>query len=150
MRQQTTSKTVRKTLAFLFMSSGLALSQTVTADNNETAQLTCPSSPNCVSSLATGDHYIAPLDFTGQSTSIIREKLLQWLEDKPRVTVTKSSATIITAEFKSSLFGFVDDVTLMIQPDGLVDVRSASRTGYSDFGVNRGRMEKLRVAVSTQ
>lgn len=49
------------------------------------------------------------------------------------------------AEFQSQLLGFVDDLELH-QPDGskVIHVRSASRMGKSDLGVNRQRVEKLR------
>jgi uncharacterized protein (DUF1499 family) len=49
------------------------------------------------------------------------------------------------AEFRSALFGFVDDVEFrMDETAGRIDVRSASRTGYFDFGVNRRRVEEIR------
>jgi len=48
------------------------------------------------------------------------------------------------AEFRSAVFGFVDDVEFYVSPPGTLQVRSASRTGYSDFGVNRERVETLR------
>jgi uncharacterized protein (DUF1499 family) len=47
--------------------------------------------------------------------------------------------------FTSRLFRFVDDVEFrMVSTDGIIHVRSASRVGYSDLGVNRRRVEKLR------
>jgi uncharacterized protein (DUF1499 family) len=51
----------------------------------------------------------------------------------------------IHAEFRSRVFGFVDDVEFFF-PAGqrVIHVRSASRTGYSDFGVNRKRIERMR------
>ncbi len=49
-----------------------------------------------------------------------------------------------TAEFRSALFGFADDVEFHFDPPGVIQVRSASRIGYSDFGVNRKRVEAIR------
>ena len=48
-------------------------------------------------------------------------------------------------EFRSAVFGFVDDVEFLFD-DGnkVIHVRSASRVGYYDFGVNRRRVEELR------
>jgi uncharacterized protein (DUF1499 family) len=49
------------------------------------------------------------------------------------------------ATFTSRLFRFVDDVEFrMVSTDGMIHVRSGSRVGYSDLGVNRRRVEKLR------
>jgi uncharacterized protein (DUF1499 family) len=49
------------------------------------------------------------------------------------------------ATFTSKVFRFVDDVEFrMVSADGIVHVRSGSRVGYSDLGVNRRRVEKLR------
>jgi len=54
-------------------------------------------------------------------------------------------------EFRSALFGFVDDVEFrMDEPAGRIDVRSASRTGYYDFGVNRRRVEEIRARFSRE
>jgi uncharacterized protein (DUF1499 family) len=47
--------------------------------------------------------------------------------------------------FTSRLFRFVDDVEFrIVSSEGLIHVRSGSRMGYSDLGVNRRRVEKLR------
>jgi uncharacterized protein (DUF1499 family) len=55
------------------------------------------------------------------------------------------------AEFTSKLMGFVDDVEFLADPAaGLVHVRSASRLGHSDMGVNRDRIETLRSALSAR
>jgi uncharacterized protein (DUF1499 family) len=49
------------------------------------------------------------------------------------------------ATFTSKVFRFVDDVEFrMVSTDGMIHVRSGSRVGYSDLGVNRRRVEKLR------
>jgi uncharacterized protein (DUF1499 family) len=53
----------------------------------------------------------------------------------------------IHAEFTSALFRFVDDVEFQIDAEsGLIHFRSASRVGRSDLGVNRKRMESIRMA----
>jgi uncharacterized protein (DUF1499 family) len=52
------------------------------------------------------------------------------------------------AECRSALLGFVDDLELHLRPsEGVIAVRSASRLGYSDFGVNRRRVEVLRASL---
>ena len=105
----------------------------------------CPDKPNCVSSQADadGDHYVAPLEAGDSVLSSIR-KVTRALDAMERVSWTQEGPNHIHAEFTSSLFGFVDDVDLMVEDDGTVHVRSASRTGYWDMGVNRKRVEALR------
>ena len=45
----------------------------------------------------------------------------------------------------------VDDVEFSLDAGaGLINVRSASRVGYSDFGVNRKRVERIRAAFDSQ
>jgi uncharacterized protein (DUF1499 family) len=52
------------------------------------------------------------------------------------------------AECRSALFGFVDDLELHLRvSEGVIAVRSASRLGYSDLGVNRRRVEILRTSL---
>jgi uncharacterized protein (DUF1499 family) len=61
------------------------------------------------------------------------------------VKIVEESGGYMHAEATSRVFRFVDDVEFLMRPDGqLVDVRSASRVGYSDFGVNRRRIERIR------
>ena len=41
--------------------------------------------------------------------------------------------------------GFIDDVEFRLSPnEGVIHVRSASRSGLHDLGVNRRRVERLR------
>jgi uncharacterized protein (DUF1499 family) len=49
------------------------------------------------------------------------------------------------------VFGFVDDLELHLRAaEGVIAVRSASRLGYSDLGVNRRRIEDLRALLIKQ
>ena len=107
--------------------------------------LPCPDSPNCVSSQsADSAHFIKPLHYTA-NTAIARQKLLEILENTKRVHLAKVEMNHIHAEFRSLVFGFVDDVTFCFPPDkNIIHVRSASRKGYYDFGENRRRIEQLR------
>ena len=60
----------------------------------------------------------------------------------------KTNFYAVYAEFKSKIFGFVDDVEFFFQPDGTtVEYRSASRLGEDDLGANRKRIRDLRVAL---
>ncbi|MNR58817.1 hypothetical protein D3C85_1799120 [compost metagenome] len=57
--------------------------------------------------------------------------------------VVEQQERYLRAEFTSLVFRFVDDVEFLIG-EQQIDVRSASRLGHSDFGVNRERIERLR------
>ena len=108
----------------------------------------CPSSPNCISSDATDDeHKTRPFTFTVPADDA-------WLAAKqsvlalPRTRIITESSDYLHAECQSVVFGFVDDLELHLRhSDGIIAVRSASRLGHSDFGVNRNRVETLRTAL---
>jgi len=104
----------------------------------------CPAKPNCVSSQATGRGSVAPLTFTG-SANLAMARLKHILSSSPRTRIVEESDDYLRAEVSSRVFGFVDDIEFYVdEPSALVHVRSASRVGYSDFGVNRARVEKIR------
>ncbi|MEE4264930.1 MAG: DUF1499 domain-containing protein [Desulfobacteraceae bacterium] len=105
----------------------------------------CPETPNCVSSLAEDKkHFIEPISYQGES-AVARQELLGILDSLKRARVVRIEDDYIHAEFVSSIFRFVDDVEFYFDEDRkLVQVRSASRTGYSDLGVNRRRIEEIR------
>ena len=63
----------------------------------------------------------------------------------------EATDSYLRAEFKSRVFGFVDDVELQLRAaEEAIAVRSASRVGYSDLGVNRRRVESLRKILRTR
>lgn len=105
----------------------------------------CPSSPNCVSSQGTDpEHYIEP--FT--SDSDLKEtfaKLKETIDSLKEAQIVQADERYIYAEFTSKLMGFVDDVEFYLDETmGTIEVRSASRLGESDLGVNRKRIEAIR------
>jgi len=89
-------------------------------------------------------HSIAPLTYTGPWPAA-RQKLLAVIRSMPRSRVVAEQEDYIHAEFTSAVFGFVDDVEFRVDAAAhVIHVRSAARAGYSDLGVNRRRVEKLR------
>ncbi|HEX9390208.1 MAG TPA: DUF1499 domain-containing protein [Usitatibacteraceae bacterium] len=106
-----------------------------------------PWKPNCVSSTVDKSdtkHYIAPLAFSGDAASAWL-KLVGTVKAQPNTAVIKEQPDYLYAEFKSAGLGFVDDVEFALDAKaGVVQVRSASRLGIRDFGVNRKRIENLR------
>ena len=104
-----------------------------------------PASPNAVSSQAQDPgHAIAPLTYAGTRDRAM-EALVKIIEAMPRTRIVSRSQDYIYAEYQSALMGFVDDVEFWFEPSTkTIQVRSASRLGYSDFGVNRARIEDIR------
>jgi uncharacterized protein (DUF1499 family) len=106
----------------------------------------CRSTPNCVSSQADPadrEHYIAPITFRGRV-----EELRRAVESMPRSSVIAAERNYLYAEYRTALMRYVDDVELYYdERAGLVHVRSASRLGRRDFGVNRKRVEELRALI---
>ena len=71
------------------------------------------------------------------------------IRDRPRTEIVASSPGYLHAECTSALMGYVDDLELHMRPsDGVIAVRSASRIGYGDMGVNRKRVEDLRTDLA--
>ena len=106
----------------------------------------CPNKPNCVSSLAPdADHRTEPFRLTGgKGWAAVREAVAAM----PRTQIVDERPGYLHAECRSRIFRFVDDLELMSNRAGdRVDVRSASRVGYGDWGVNRARVEALREAL---
>jgi len=108
------------------------------------------STPNCVSSQADPadkQHYIEPLRFKGTAPEAIAAAR-KAVESMPRATVIRHEGNYLYAEFRSALLGFVDDVEFTYdEKAGALHVRSASRLGRRDFGVNRARVEALRARI---
>lgn len=108
----------------------------------------CPRSPNCVSSLASDDeHRVAPLALR-EPADRAWEATRRAVEALPRTRIVDERPGWLRAECTSRWLRFVDDLELALAADGArIDVRSASRVGYSDLGVNRARVESLRAAL---
>ena len=112
----------------------------------------CPDSPNCVSSMATdSSHAVQPFAYSGITKEKARGIIVSILENTKRCRIISLEESYIHAEFRSLVFRFVDDVEFFFpEDDSIVHVKSASRLGYSDFGVNRSRVEEFRSAFNQQ
>ena len=140
------------TLPIVLLAAILSLMSTILLSSETTHTLApCPASPNCVSSLATdAAHSTEPLSFTGDAT-LAWQRLKSALGTESRLSIVEDTGSYLHAEARSLVFRFVDDVEFVLDPDaGLIQVRSASRVGYSDFGVNRRRVERIRRIFSEQ
>jgi uncharacterized protein (DUF1499 family) len=87
---------------------------------------------------------IEPLRFSGDPTAAmnrLRDVLAAW----PGATIVENRPDYIAAEFETRWLRFVDDAEFLLDPaDRVIHVRSKSRLGRKDFGVNRARVEALR------
>ena len=109
----------------------------------------CPDKPNCVSTSSPADdrrHAISPMllppDSDGQAAMVILEDLVRQI---PKSRIITSQGGYLHAEVRSRTFDFVDDVEFYVRPgSNSVEMRSASRVGYSDLGANRKRIEGIR------
>lgn len=139
---------------FLFVAAGLlllvvlaALSRSGKPPGLVAGKLSmCPDKPNCVSSEQHNDveHYLEPvtLQFATSPDSVTVIKAI--IVDMGGV-IQEQHGEYIAAVFSSSVFGFVDDLEVRVDPrERLLHIRSASRVGYGDAGVNRKRIERFR------
>jgi uncharacterized protein (DUF1499 family) len=111
----------------------------------------CPASPNCVISQGNTDaeHAIAPLSYSGDKAAAMAqlEAIVNGME---RTNIIQKTDDYLYAEFASKLMGYVDDVEFYLDPaESVIHVRSASRLGQSDLGVNRQRIEAIRSQLNS-
>lgn len=117
-----------------------ACSQGVTTMTDR-SQSPCGDKPNCVSTQDTRAEYnLTPFTLT-ESTNI--DAIEQVALELPSAKTAVKEGNYLRIECTSKIMRFVDDLELKIEGDQLI-VRSESRVGYSDFGVNRKRAEQLR------
>lgn len=105
----------------------------------------CPRSPNCVSSQSKEQsHYIAPVGYQGPLPGA-RDRLIAVLQGMRRARIVAVQDRYIHAEFTSALFRFIDDAEFYFDDKAnILHMRSASRLGYADLGVNRHRLERIK------
>jgi uncharacterized protein (DUF1499 family) len=90
---------------------------------------------------------IEPIRFTGDAV-IAKNRLRDVLKAWPGATIVEDRPDYIAVEFETRWLRFVDDAEFLLDPaERVIDVRSQSRLGSRDFGVNRKRIEALRRKV---
>ena len=111
----------------------------------------CPKSPNCVSSDASDAvHHIEPYRLRVAS-EVAWQQLQTVIASLPRIRIINLTDNYLHAEARSLIFRFVDDMEFQLRSqEQLIAVRSASRLGYSDLGVNRKRVEQVREQLCSQ
>jgi uncharacterized protein (DUF1499 family) len=91
---------------------------------------------------------IAPLALRGDGPATI-DRLRRLVEATPGAVVVEARPDYLYAQYRSRWLGFVDDVEFWYDPAAeRIELRSASRLGRRDLGVNRARIEALRAALA--
>jgi len=125
-------------VSVLFFLMGLK-SQKGTAKGLTSGRLAdCGTAPNCVSS----ESGVQPEKEVAPLTGTLMQARMAVLATGG--TITSETDQYISATYMSRIFKFVDDVELRDAGGGVVHIRSASRTGYSDRGVNKARVDAIR------
>ncbi len=107
----------------------------------------CPESPNCQCSQATRSaQQVAPFDYSLNRDEVIA-KLESVIAQQAGVEIKKSDSDYLWATYKTKLMGYLDDVEFLLDNEGVLQVRSASRLGKSDLGANKKRIDALRALL---
>jgi len=108
----------------------------------------CPNTPNCVNSQSQDPKCcIEPLSYQSTPAEAMA-KLKTVIESQQRTKIITETENYLYAEFTSGLMGFVDDVEFLLdESNQVIHIRSASRLGKSDLGVNRKRIETIRATM---
>jgi uncharacterized protein (DUF1499 family) len=111
----------------------------------------CPRTPNCVSTQETRRGFRAePVPFR-QHPDSIHKKLLAWFDARINATVLTADSSYFHAAFKVPILGTYDDFEIFIERDKqLLQIRSLSRTGPFNFGLNRLRIRRIRAVAHRQ
>jgi uncharacterized protein (DUF1499 family) len=90
---------------------------------------------------------IAPFKASGDGNAEMK-KIAEALKAMPRTTIIQQEPGYIYAQSTTAALKFTDDIEFALDANkGIIDVRSASRLGRKDFGVNRARVESIRRAI---
>lgn len=105
----------------------------------------CTLAPHCASSTNAPDSgfYVEPLRYNG-STEKAHAALIDVLKRQANAKINLDALPLVRSTFRTAI-GFADDVSFAFRDEGkAIDVKSTSRLGFYDFGVNRRRVEQLR------
>ncbi|WP_146449638.1 DUF1499 domain-containing protein [Vibrio kanaloae] len=133
-------------LLFLSLLTLTACSQGIT-DMEDRTSSPCGDKPNCVSTQDDREqHALAAFELSDSANLDAIEQVALTLPGSKTANRTENYLRI---ECTSRIMRFVDDLELRVT-GGMLIVRSESRTGYSDFGVNRKRAEQLRTSLKSE
>lgn len=111
----------------------------------------CGDKPNCVCSLNRDDgHKVEPIVLSTSESKKLWASIQQTLGTEKNVKLVSNTEDYLHFEYTTPLMGFVDDVELHRSNEQpmVIQIRSASRVGYSDLGANKKRIEKIRRKIN--
>jgi len=138
-------------ISILFIMAWLSKPGPLSPDKNSVLAR-CPDKPNCVCSEYKDDiqHFIKPLTISSEKLPRAVEYIKISIKSLGGEIQTENNA-YLAATFSSSIFGFIDDVEFRIDAKNqLIHIRSAARSGHSDFGVNKKRVNNLKMILNQQ
>jgi uncharacterized protein (DUF1499 family) len=112
----------------------------------------CPNKPNCINTEypEQTSHYRPPLTYSEQKPELVISRVKNIILEMGGLIIEESKFNL-SATFTSSFFGFVDDFDIRLNhPEHQLHIRSASRSGYSDFGANKRRVDKFSMLFATK
>ncbi len=113
------------------------------ADTTTCVISSCPSSPNCALASAQPGSTLAPFRLK-QEPALAWPAVVQAVSAMPRTELVVQTDDYLRAEVRSAAFGFIDDLEVHLDAqEGVLELRSAARSGYWDLGVNRRRLLDL-------
>jgi len=109
----------------------------------------CPDTPNCVHTGLRHPEGTLPILLSEDlEHDQLVDRVRAVVEAMPRLSIVTRTGRYLHAEERSRLLRFVDDVELLVTDERELIVRSASRLGRSDLGVNSRRVERLRASLA--
>lgn len=113
--------------------------------------IACPDTPNCVSSMtADNAHKIEALSLS-DNPALSLDSIAALIKQQTNTQIVTLESGYLHATYKTKVLGFIDDVEMLQLPQSdVIEVKSASRLGRSDFGINRKRIEELRNTLKLQ
>ena len=106
----------------------------------------CPDKPNCICTEFESDatYYVRPVVYSEANSSKALSRLRNIVREMGG-SIQVESDNYLAATFTSSIFRFVDDLEFRIDTEHeIIHIRSASRVGYSDRGVNKKRIVRIK------
>lgn len=89
---------------------------------------------------------IAPIAYAGDGASALA-RIGAIVLQMPGARIQRSDPGYLYVQFETRWLKFIDDAEFLVAPgESVIHLRSASRIGRRDLGVNRARMEAIRSA----
>jgi|GEM_PF-2576765 len=104
----------------------------------------CSSTSNCISTTEdpSQENYIEPIPYT-EPKEMAYSKMVRVIESRQGCVIKTKKENYIWAECTSAIFKFVDDLEIIFNMKNEIHMKSASRKGKLDFGVNKKRLNEI-------